>query len=71
MGGGGIGEAVALGEGIATGGKDVPVPEHADTMSAVRVRRIEARVMQADAALGFLEATGPTPNEPARKGRCT
>lgn len=53
MGGGGIGEAVALGEGVATGGKAVPVPEHADAMSAVRARRIEARAVQADAALGL------------------
>jgi len=71
VGGGGIGEAVVLGEGVATGGKAVPVPEHADAMSAARARRIEARAVQADAALGFLEATGPTPNEPALNGRCT
>ncbi len=66
-----MGEAVTLGEGVSSGGRAVAVPEHAATMTARIARGIEARVVRADTALGFLKATRPTLSEPAGSDRFT
>ena len=71
VGGAGMGEAVGLSEGEGRGDKGVPEPAQAERKSAVHTREIEARIARADEALGFLEATEPTSNEPAEIVRRT
>ena len=71
VGGGGMGEAVGLGDGEARGGKGVSPPPQAKRKSAVNTREIAARIARAGDALGFLKATEPTPNEPAEIVRRT
>ena len=59
-----MGEAVGIGEGEAMGGNGVPAPVQAKRNDAVNTRVIAARIVRAEEAMGFLEATEPTFNEP-------